>query len=100
MSKIFTVFGATGNQGGSVIAAVLRRPELLETFKLRAVTRDPNKGAALKLQDLGVDVVRGDQNDPESLREAIKGSHTVFAVTNCKIIWDLIDPDQGRSQNN
>ena len=50
MSKIFTVFGATGNQGGSVIDAVLRHPELSKTYKLRAVTRDPDKGSASKLK--------------------------------------------------
>lgn len=83
MSKILTVFGATGNQGGSVINAVLRHPELSKVYKLRAVTRDPNKGSALKLKERGVEVVQADQDDLPSLREAVRGSHAVFGVTNC-----------------
>ncbi len=57
MHKILTVFGATGNQGGSVIAAVLQDPVLSKTFKIRAVTRDSTKPAAKELTAKGVQVV-------------------------------------------
>ncbi|WP_194162109.1 NmrA family NAD(P)-binding protein, partial [Moraxella catarrhalis] len=43
MSKLLTIFGATGNQGGSVIRAVLADSILLREFKLRAITRDASK---------------------------------------------------------
>lgn len=43
MSKILTVFGATGKQGGSVIRAVLTDAALTKEFKIRAVTRDASK---------------------------------------------------------
>lgn len=89
MSKILTVFGATGNQGGSVIKAVLAHPELSKTYKIRAVTRDPTKANAQVFRDQGVEVVKGDQNDLASLREAVKGSNAVFAVTNCKLVRAL-----------
>jgi hypothetical protein len=36
------VFGATGNQGGSVIKNFLGSPELSKLYQLRAVTRDPS----------------------------------------------------------
>lgn len=85
MSKVFTVFGATGKQGGSVIDAVLRNPELSKTYRLRGVTRDPTKGNALKLKEKGVEMVAGDQNDVNSLRQAVRGSYAVFAVTNCEL---------------
>lgn len=57
MSKIFTVFGSTGNQGGSVIRTILAHPQLSKAYSLRAVTRDPSKPAAVELKKLGVDVV-------------------------------------------
>ncbi len=56
MSKLLTVFGATGNQGGSVIRAVLSDPALLKEFKLRGITRDVSKPAAQTLVNQGVEV--------------------------------------------
>lgn len=82
MSKLLTVFGATGNQGGSVIGAVLAHPSLSKEYKLRGITRDTTKPAAQALQSKGVETVKADLNDKESIIEAIKGSHAVFAVTN------------------
>lgn len=58
MSKIFTVFGATGNQGGSVIKAVLADPVLSKEYKLRGVTRDVSKPAAQALAAKGVEMVK------------------------------------------
>lgn len=57
MSQILTVFGATGNQGGSVIKSVLADPVLSKQFKIRGVTRDASKPAAKQLADQGVEVV-------------------------------------------
>lgn len=56
MSKVITVFGATGNQGGSVIKHILADPTLSSTFKIRAITRDVNKPAARALADKGVEL--------------------------------------------
>jgi uncharacterized protein YbjT (DUF2867 family) len=58
MSKIFTVFGATGNQGGSVIKAILADPVLSKQFKLRGVTRDVSKPTAQALAAKGVEIVK------------------------------------------
>lgn len=57
MSKLITVFGATGNQGGSVIRAILADPKLKSEFRIRGVTRDPSKRAAEELKKMGVEVV-------------------------------------------
>lgn len=57
MSKILTVFGATGNQGGSVIRAVLNDPTLSKEFKIRGITRDVTKPAAKALSTQGVEMV-------------------------------------------
>jgi uncharacterized protein YbjT (DUF2867 family) len=58
MSEIITVFGATGNQGGSVVDAILNDPALSSRFMIRAVTRDAFKPAAKELAAKdGVEVV-------------------------------------------
>jgi len=56
--KILVVFGATGNQGGSVIKSVLNDPISKEQFDIRAVTRDPTKPAAVALAEKGVTLVK------------------------------------------
>lgn len=70
MSKLLVVFGATGNQGGSVVEYVINDPELSKEYKVRAITRDVNKPAAQDLQKKGVEVVAADQDDKESLKSA------------------------------
>ncbi|KAE8449621.1 hypothetical protein EG329_007951 [Mollisiaceae sp. DMI_Dod_QoI] len=80
--KILVVFGATGNQGGSVITTVLNDPVLAEQFQLRGITRDPSKPSAAALADKGVSLVKADLDDKESLKLALKDAYAVFAVTN------------------
>jgi uncharacterized protein YbjT (DUF2867 family) len=70
MSKIITVFGATGAQGGSVVAALLQD----KTLKIRGVTRNVHSEAAKSLQSQGVELVTADLNDEESLVKAVKVS--------------------------
>ena len=79
--KILAVFGATGNQGGSVIDSVLTDPNLSLQFSIRALTRDTKKPAATKLRDRGVEVVAADIDDIMSVKSAFKGVHTVFVMT-------------------
>ncbi|KAJ5215390.1 uncharacterized protein N7498_001797 [Penicillium cinerascens] len=81
MSKLLVVFGATGQQGGSVIDTVLNDPELSKEYSVRAITRDPTRPAALGLQNRGVEVIKGDVDDPKSLSAALAQAHTVFLVT-------------------
>lgn len=56
--KVLVVFGATGTQGGSVMRAILSDPDTSRQFKLRAITRDPSKPAALALAQQGAEVVK------------------------------------------
>ena len=99
MSKLIAVFGATGNQGGSVIKAILADSVLSKEFKIRGITRDASKPAAQALAAKGVEIVtvgfpvikkcvrplpnslQADMTSKASLAEAIEGSHTVFLVT-------------------
>ena len=80
MSKILAVFGATGNQGSSVINYVLQDPELSQEYKIRAITRDVNSEKAKQLKEK-VEVVYGDMLKRASLETALTGVHTVFAMT-------------------
>ena len=55
--KVLVVFGATGNQGGSVIRSVLGDPKAAEEFRIRGITRDPSKPNAKALAEKGVECV-------------------------------------------
>ncbi|HET7621948.1 MAG TPA: NmrA/HSCARG family protein [Gemmatimonadaceae bacterium] len=79
--RTIVVTGATGKQGGAVARELLRRG-----FRVRAITRDPSKPAARALAELGADVVRGDLDDPESLRPSVGGAYGVFSVQN---FWEV-----------
>ncbi|MDI1489635.1 MAG: hypothetical protein OHK93_000832 [Ramalina farinacea] len=81
--NILTVFGATGNQGSSLIRHVLGDPHLSTTYTIRAVARDPSSPSAQSLQSLGgaIELVKGDLNDEASIASALKDTHTVFLVT-------------------
>jgi hypothetical protein len=81
MSKLLVVFGATGQQGGSVVSHVLNDAELSKQYKVRAVTRDPSSSKAEALKTKGVEVVKADLSDPASLSSALKGAHTIFFLT-------------------
>lgn len=81
MSKLLVVFGATGQQGGSVANYVLNDPQLSKEFKVRGVTRDRSKPAAQALEEKGAEVVEADLDNEESVKKATAGAHTVFAVT-------------------
>ena len=80
MSKILAVFGATGQQGSSIINYVLQDPELSQQYKIRAITRDVNSEKAKQLKE-NVEVVHGDVLNRASLETALTGVHTVFAMT-------------------
>lgn len=79
--KIIAVVGGTGMQGGGVVDALLERGR----FAVRVLTRDPSSSAAKALAARGVEVVRGDLNEPATLIPALRGAHGAFVVTN---FWD------------
>lgn len=70
------VLGATGGQGGAVVAALLEAGRAV-----RAVVRDPGSGRARALAAAGAEVVPGDLFDAASLAEAFRGAEAAFAVT-------------------
>ena len=68
------VIGATGQQGGAVVTALLHRG-----VPVRAVVRDAGKARDLAAR--GVVVTVADLDDGESLRRGFDGAAAVFAVT-------------------
>jgi uncharacterized protein YbjT (DUF2867 family) len=70
MSKLLVVVGITGNQGGSVADAFLTD----KNWRIRAITRDPSKPSAQEWASRGVEVVRADMDDIDSLTAAFTGA--------------------------
>lgn len=69
------VFGATGQQGGAVAAALHANG-----WRVRAFVRDPMGNKARSLEELGVDIVAGDFEDSASIKSAMAGVYGVFSV--------------------
>ncbi|KAF7350781.1 NmrA domain-containing protein [Mycena sanguinolenta] len=78
---IITIIGATGLQGSAVLNAVLAHGK----YAPRAVSRNLESAASQALAARGVEVVKANLFDKESLKNAMRGSAVVFGVTN---FWD------------
>jgi len=85
------VFGATGQQGGSVAAALLAAG-----WPVRALVRDPASSKAVALHDAGVELAHGDLNDPASVRAAMAGVHGVFSVQTSSPSGQISDEEEVR----
>ena len=79
MKKTIVVIGATGSQGKGVVNALVHE----SSFKVRAITRNPEKYSGKAHE-----VVYADLNDLQSLKEAFKDAYGVFVVTN---FWEGAD---------
>lgn len=75
--KTILVTGATGRQGGAVIRHLVQRG-----FKVRAITRDPQKPASQSLKSRGVEIFKADMEDVASLHPAMQGVYGVFSLQN------------------
>src|SRR5215208_1512234 len=65
------VTGATGKVGNAIASALLVRGD-----HVRALVRDPKRAASVL--PAGIESVRGDVTDPESLDDAAEGCELVF----------------------
>ncbi|KAJ1958728.1 hypothetical protein EC988_000133 [Linderina pennispora] len=81
MPETVAVIGATGAQGGSVVASLYESPD---QYHIRGVTRNVSSDRVkeLRAQYPNVEWVAADNYDPESLRRAFKNVDIVFANTN------------------
>jgi len=89
------VTGATGQQGGAVVEALLADPKGRSDFSILAVTRDPNSASAKKLagKSAAISLLKGDLNDVPALfktaseitKEPIWGVFSVQVPKNVEI---------------
>src|SRR5438067_13928862 len=75
-SRLVLVTGATGNQGGACVEALLTRGH-----RVRALTRNSASPAANRLREQGVEIAVGDFTDHDSLVRAARGVNAVFAMS-------------------
>jgi len=80
--KTIVIIGATGSQGNGIVNALVDEG----TFNVRATTRNPEKYSGKAHE-----VLFGDLNNVQSLKDAFKNVYGVFVVTN---FWEWL------SQNN
>lgn len=70
------VTGGTGNQGGAAIAHLLASNRV----QVRVLTRNPGSSRARQLAAQGVELVRGDLDDPLAVKAALDGVSAAFSV--------------------
>jgi len=92
-TKLITVFGATGAQGGGLARAVLEDPE--GGFAVRAVTRHIDSDKARALAAAGAEVVAADLDDAASVERAMQGAYGAYCVTN---FWEHFSPEKELAQ--
>ncbi|HYY49767.1 MAG TPA: NmrA/HSCARG family protein [Nitrososphaeraceae archaeon] len=69
------VTGATGQQGGSLAKLLLQKKH-----KVYALTRNAQSSAALDLRNRGANIVKGNLDDSDSLKRAVKDVESVFLM--------------------
>jgi uncharacterized protein YbjT (DUF2867 family) len=76
-SRTILVTGATGQQGGSLAKLLLQKKH-----KVYALTRgrDAQSSAAQDLVNKGAKIVKGDLDDPDSIRHAVKDIESIFLM--------------------
>ncbi|KAL3476936.1 hypothetical protein BJX99DRAFT_227194 [Aspergillus californicus] len=77
MSKTIVIVGATGTQGSSVAHTFLRYPE----WHVRGITRNPLSAASKSLSEQGVEMIKADIDDKQSLVPAFEGANVIFSNT-------------------
>jgi uncharacterized protein YbjT (DUF2867 family) len=78
VERVIVVCGATGKQGGAVARSLLDRG-----FRVRALTRNPQKPEAQALAEQGAEVVQGDMEDRSSMDQVlVEGVYGIFSVQN------------------
>ena len=85
-TKTIAVIGATGSQGGGVVHSLQDQGR----FRVRALTRNPDKA-----KGLADEVVAADLTRPETLSSAFEGAYGVFANTNSFAAPDTDEVAQG-----
>ncbi len=77
MTQTLLILGATGQQGGATIDALLADKRGRD---IKALVRDPASKGAQALRERGVTLVKGDLDDAASVERAMQGVHGVYSV--------------------
>jgi uncharacterized protein YbjT (DUF2867 family) len=89
LSKVITIVGATGAQGGGLARAILDDPQ--GGFSIRALTRHPDNEKARALAARGAEIVAADTDNEESVARAFAGAYGAFCLTN---FWEHASPER------
>lgn len=79
MSKNVLIFGATGQQGGATVQALLGSPRASE-FTILAVTRNAASASATQLAKQGIKIVQGDLDDVPAIFAAAENYGKIWGV--------------------
>jgi uncharacterized protein YbjT (DUF2867 family) len=90
--RVVVVTGATGRQGGAVARRLLS-----DGWRVRAVTRRPDRPAARTLAARGADVVRADMMNKSELVTAFRDAYGVYSVQNFMPHGTEAEITQGRN---
>jgi uncharacterized protein YbjT (DUF2867 family) len=91
IKKPILVFGATGQQGGSVTTALLKTG-----WPVRALVRDTASAKSVALRDAGVELVHGTLADTTTIQRAMERTLGVFSVQPSSPGGELSDEDEVR----
>jgi len=90
--KTVLITGATGRQGGAVIRYMLPKG-----WKLRGLVFKADHSTVQRLTEQGVEVVRGDLEDPASLERAVRGAYGVYSVQDFWSVGTKREVQQGKN---
>lgn len=76
-NKPILVFGATGRMGGAVARHLHR-----DGWCVKAISRSPESEKAKSLIARGIEVMQGDMDEPDTLRQVFKDAYGVFLTVN------------------
>jgi len=79
-NKSILVTGSTGRQGGAVVRHLLEKK-----WSVKGLTRNPDSASARYLSNDGVELVKGDMEDTDTLMKAMTGMYGVFSVQDFRI---------------
>lgn len=86
----FFVTGATGQQGGAVVNALLEHKKTSkDEITIKALTRNTESAAARSLTSRGVVLVRGSLTDKDALRDGLAGADAAYLVTDFRGLDDI-----------
>ncbi len=91
-NQTILIGGATGKQGGALLKYLLR-----DGWRIRALTRNPHGRAAQELSKRGVEVVKGDMDEVDSLKKAMNGVYGAYSVQDFWTVGAKSEVRQGKN---